>query len=202
MAEDNFQRYLGSSLPSSVPETNSFFRKEQKKVMVMADDAEMGNFGTMTTLTHHNWCPEMLAVIRRGPLAMPTDDELIEHLRMVRYKGNRLTISSAEVKACNGMFQQIGSLNGCPLYRNERGAMVYMDGARWCVSTIISDADEPVGFHYSFESQNSLPPGGRWYHAVVSLGSTTVNLHSSPCAMFPPVFSAGSVYSPHGLRSA
>ena len=65
------------------------------KLMVMSDDAEMGNFGTMTTLTHHNWCPEMLAAVRRGPLAKPTEDELIEHLSLIRHKGSQLIISSA-----------------------------------------------------------------------------------------------------------
>ena len=46
----------------------------------MADDAELGMFGTMTTITYNDASPEMLAAIRRGPLAQPTEDEIVEYL--------------------------------------------------------------------------------------------------------------------------
>ena len=40
----------------------------------------MGLMQVMVTLTANDTCPEMLACIRRGPLAKPTCDELIEYL--------------------------------------------------------------------------------------------------------------------------
>ena len=108
---DGFQHHLGTKVPSNVSNSNGWSRREQNKLMVMTDDAEIGNFGTMTTLTHHNWCPEMLAAVRRGPLAKPTEDELIEHLILIRHKGGQLIISSAASKRCNGFYQQIALHN-------------------------------------------------------------------------------------------
>ena len=52
----------------------------------MCDDAELGMFSTMTTITHSDQSPEMLAAIRRGPLAMPTEDEMIEYLLPAKKK--------------------------------------------------------------------------------------------------------------------
>ena len=180
---DGFQRHLGNKVPSSVQGSNGWYRREQKKLMAMSDDAEMGNFGTMTTLTHHNWCPEMLAAVRRGPLAKPTEDELIEHLSLIRHKGSQLIISSAASKRCNGFYQQIALYNDRPLYRNACGVVVYMDGARWCVTSTFSDTNEPVDFDYCFQSDSPLPTGGRWYRALLSLGSASTLCHGSPQAM-------------------
>ena len=44
----------------------------------MSDDAELGLMSSMVTITHNDSCPEMLAAIRRGPFAEPTEDELLE----------------------------------------------------------------------------------------------------------------------------
>ncbi len=87
----------------------------------MADDAELGAFATMTTVTANDWTPEMLAAVRRGPLAAPTEDEMTEYLRLVRYKGDRVAISSAAAKVRNGTYLPFGDHNARKKYRNERG---------------------------------------------------------------------------------
>ena len=46
----------------------------------MSDDDELGLMQAMVTVTHNDSCPEMLAAIRRGPFATPSEDELIEYL--------------------------------------------------------------------------------------------------------------------------
>lgn len=38
------------------------------------------SFVVLVTMTHNNRCSEMLAVVRRGPFAIPTAEEKIEYL--------------------------------------------------------------------------------------------------------------------------
>ena len=44
------------------------------------DDAECGIMQAMTTISHNDNCADLLAVVRRGPGARPTEEELIEYL--------------------------------------------------------------------------------------------------------------------------
>ena len=44
------------------------------------DDSELGHMQTMVTVTANDSSPEMLATIRRGPFATPTEEEFIEYL--------------------------------------------------------------------------------------------------------------------------
>ena len=44
----------------------------------------MGLMQSMVTVTHNDNCPEMLASARRGPLAPPQHEEIIEYLLMRR----------------------------------------------------------------------------------------------------------------------
>ena len=37
-------------------------------------------FSALVTITHNNRCSEMLAMVRRGPFAIPTAEEKIEYL--------------------------------------------------------------------------------------------------------------------------
>ena len=41
----------------------------------MSDDSELGLMQSMVTVTHNDSCPEMLAAIRRGPFATPTEED-------------------------------------------------------------------------------------------------------------------------------
>jgi len=42
--------------------------------------AELGLMQEMVTISHNDYCPEMLAAIRRGAFAAPTEEEKVEYL--------------------------------------------------------------------------------------------------------------------------
>ena len=56
------------------------WKKQQRDLLAMSDDSELGLMQAMVTVTHNDSTPEMLAAIRRGPFAVPTDEEAIEYL--------------------------------------------------------------------------------------------------------------------------
>ena len=47
---------------------------------ILLDAAELGLMQCMVTVTANDSSPEMLAAIRRGPFAQPTEEEHIEYL--------------------------------------------------------------------------------------------------------------------------
>ena len=53
------------------------WKKQQRDLLAMSDDSELGLMQSMVTVTHNDSTPEMLAAIRRGPFAVPTDEEAI-----------------------------------------------------------------------------------------------------------------------------
>ena len=78
--EDPVTRVYGTAAPSSIPESTDWWKKQQKDLFAISDDAELGLMQTMVTVTANDSSPEMLAAIRRGPFATPTKDEFIEYL--------------------------------------------------------------------------------------------------------------------------
>ena len=77
---DAYNRLFGTAEPSKLPETTEWWKRQQRDLFAATDDAELGPMGTMTTITHNDSAPEMLAAIRRGPLAGPTRAEMVEYL--------------------------------------------------------------------------------------------------------------------------
>lgn len=49
----------------------------------------------MVTITHNNRCPEMLAVVRRGPFSVPTQEERIEFL-LTRVRKSNCSVEFAQ----------------------------------------------------------------------------------------------------------
>jgi hypothetical protein len=49
-------------------------------LFAITDDAECGIMQAMTTISHNDNCADLLAVVRRGPGARPTEEEFIEYL--------------------------------------------------------------------------------------------------------------------------
>ena len=78
--EDPITRQYGTVQPGSIPESTEWWKKHQKDLFAMSDDSELGLMQAMVTVTHNDSCPEMLAAIRRGPFATPTEEESIEYL--------------------------------------------------------------------------------------------------------------------------
>ena len=79
-AADGFSRAFGTIVPSSIPDSTAWWRRHARELDAITDDAEAGLMNMMVTFTHNNQCAEMLAAVRRGPFALPTNLERIEHL--------------------------------------------------------------------------------------------------------------------------
>ena len=135
----------------------------------MAGDAEMDDFGTTRALTHTNWSPEVLAVVLRGPLAEPTEEEMVAYLRLVKPKGRYLTVSKAPVKTCNGIFAQNGVANGFPMYRNAHGAEILVDGAEWHLKSTHGSTSLDYSKGLS-KNCSAVPPRGEWCPSVGPFG--------------------------------
>ena len=74
------RRLFGTAQPSDIPESSEWWHRQQRDLFAVTDDAELGMMQTMITVTANDSSPEMLASIRRGPFAKPTDTEQIEYL--------------------------------------------------------------------------------------------------------------------------
>jgi len=101
-ATDNFERAFGSVVPKDIPESTAWWREQSRELDAITDDAESGAtclvqrtfsvilrlrvycfrtaglMNCMVTVTHINRVPELLAMVRGGPFAAPTDVEMIE----------------------------------------------------------------------------------------------------------------------------
>ena len=77
---DPITRLYGTAQPSHIPESSAWWERQAKDLSAITDDSENGMMQAMVTVTHNDSCPEMLATIRRGPFATPTEEELIEFL--------------------------------------------------------------------------------------------------------------------------
>ena len=75
---DPYRRYFGNSMPAYLVESFEWWVRQSRDLLAMSEDSEMGLMTTMVTITHNGSCPEMLAAIRRGPFAEPTEDEMLE----------------------------------------------------------------------------------------------------------------------------
>ena len=76
--QDPYQKYFGKNRVVNIPESTDWWKRQVRDLFAMSDDAEMGLMSTMITITHNDYCPEMLAAVRRGPFATPTEDEMLE----------------------------------------------------------------------------------------------------------------------------
>ena len=73
--------------------TSSEWWKEQANdLFALTEEYELGMMSTMTTITHNDLSPELLATVRRGPFSSPTEVEQIEYL---------LSSHSADRKRCD-----------------------------------------------------------------------------------------------------
>ena len=77
---DPFTRHFGTAQPSSIPESTEWWKRQQKELFAITDDAECGIMQAMVTISHNDGCAEQLAAIRRGPGAYPEEEEYIEYL--------------------------------------------------------------------------------------------------------------------------
>ena len=55
-------------------------RLQAKQLFAISEDPENGLMQEMVTLTMNDSSAELIATVRRGPFAIPTDDERLEYL--------------------------------------------------------------------------------------------------------------------------
>ena len=79
-SEDPTAKLFGTAIPSNIPESTAWWKRQQKDLYAITDDAELGLMQEMITISHNDYCPEMLAAIRRGAFAQPTEEEKVEYL--------------------------------------------------------------------------------------------------------------------------
>ena len=60
--------------------SSAWWREQQKDLFALTEPHELGMMSCMVTITHNDYVPELLANIRRGPFAVPTEDEKLEYL--------------------------------------------------------------------------------------------------------------------------
>ena len=88
-ARDPHAELFGRVNPRHIPESASWFHGQQKDLMALSADHELGLPTAMVTLTQNDSSPELLAHARRGPCAVPTEEELYEYLLTRRSPSSR-----------------------------------------------------------------------------------------------------------------
>ena len=68
--------------------SSAWWKEQQKDLFALTEEHELGMMSSMVTITHNDLVPEMLANIRRGPFAVPTETEQIEYL-LTRVRSDR-----------------------------------------------------------------------------------------------------------------
>ena len=61
---DPMKRYFGTTVPTSIPESSSWWAHQAKDLFALTDQSEMGMMETMITITFNDFAPEMLASAR------------------------------------------------------------------------------------------------------------------------------------------
>ena len=66
---------FGRTEPKRVVESRAWWEDQQKSLSAMTEEHELGMMNAMVTITQNDRSPEILAWVRRGPLASPTEEE-------------------------------------------------------------------------------------------------------------------------------
>ena len=77
---DPHAELFGRVDPRHIPESASWFHGQQKDLMALSADHELGLPTAMVTLTQNDSSPELLAHARRGPCAVPTEELRCVHI--------------------------------------------------------------------------------------------------------------------------
>ena len=77
---DALKKLFGVAQPADIPESTAWWQRQQRDLLAMCAEEELGLMHTMVTITANDSSSEMLAAVRRGPFAEPTPDEHLEYL--------------------------------------------------------------------------------------------------------------------------
>ena len=68
--------------------SSAWWKEQARDLYAITEEHELGMMSSMVTITHNDIVPEMLANIRRGPFAAPTEEEHVEYL-LTRVRSDR-----------------------------------------------------------------------------------------------------------------
>ena len=72
---DAYAMLFGRVDPRHIPEAGSWWKGKQTELVSVSDDHEHGQMTSMVTVTQNDLAPELIAHARRGPCAVPTQEE-------------------------------------------------------------------------------------------------------------------------------
>ena len=118
---DPVARLFGTAQPADVPESSEWWKRQQRDLFSLTDEAELGLMTCMVTVTANDSSPEMLAAIRRGPFAAPTDEELIEYLlQRKRRDQERPAFEHYSLEHVLAFQRRVWNLKDCFMRRGKR----------------------------------------------------------------------------------
>ena len=117
---DPIVRLFGTAQPADIPESSEWWKRQQRDLFALTDPAEMGLMQCMVTVTANDSSPEMLAAIRRGPCAAPTEEEHIEYLlQRKRRDQERPAFENHSLEHVLAFQRRVGALKDNFLRRGE-----------------------------------------------------------------------------------
>lgn len=118
---DPIVRLFGTAQPSDIPESSEWWKRQQRDLFALTDEAEQGLMTCMITVTANDSSPEMLAAIRRGPFAQPTEEECIEYmLQRKRRDQERPAFENYSLEHVLAFQRRVGALKDNFMRRGER----------------------------------------------------------------------------------
>ena len=118
---DPIVRLFGTAQPSDIPESTEWWKRQQRDLFALTDHAELGLMQCMVTVTANDCSPEMLAAIRRGPFAQPTEEEHIEYLlQRKRRDQERPSFENYSLEHVLAFQRRVGALKENFMRRGER----------------------------------------------------------------------------------
>ena len=87
---DAYAMLFGRVDPRHTPESGSWWKARQTELVSVSDDHEHGQMTSMVTVTQNDLAPELIAHARRGPCAVPTQEEKFAYLLTRRAPSDKL----------------------------------------------------------------------------------------------------------------
>ena len=75
--------------PTHIPENGSWWKTRQTELMAVSDDHKFGQMTSMVVVTQNDLAPELFAHARRGPYAVPTQEETFAYILTRRAPSDR-----------------------------------------------------------------------------------------------------------------
>ena len=96
----------------------------------------MGMMQAMVTITHNDHVPEMLASIRRGPFAEPTESERVEYLfTRIKTDKQRADFENYALEHVLSYQRRVAATKEAFLKRNAKTPLGIVTDGRWTIQS-------------------------------------------------------------------